>query len=182
MTSGAPLCKASCAYRMGHSTMGPPRCHCTCACACISDAKNPRKTYLSRCLQQQERSERHPAHMHELTHISVYLFIFYKTKPLFACIQVQEEQSEGQCLKAFIAAESQFALLVRRAETDAVLVSAGVHWQPFSDLALAELPQVATAQDWSLPEHEVTNRRDLRGSEYFTCSIDPPGQYTGLKS
>ncbi|DBA71011.1 TPA: hypothetical protein ACH3X2_011442 [Trebouxia sp. C0005] len=62
-----------------------------------------------------------------------------------------------------------------RAETDAVLVSAGVHWQPFSDLALAELPQVATAQDWSLPEHEVTNRRDLRGSEYFTCSIDPPG-------
>ena len=30
-----------------------------------------------------------------------------------------------------------------RAETDAVLVDAGVAWQPFSELALAELPQVA---------------------------------------
>lgn len=92
-----------------------------------------------------------------------------------------ETKIKTECLNAFVAAESQLALLVRRAETDAVLVSAGVHWQPFSDLALAELPQVATAQDWSLPEHEVTNRRDLRGSEYFTCSIDPPGQYPGLK-
>ena len=73
------------------------------------------------------------------------------------------------------------SLLVHRAETDAVLVSAGVHWQPFSDLALAELPQVATAQDWVLSEHEVTDRRDLRGSEYFTCSIDPPGQSPCLK-
>lgn len=65
---------------------------------------------------------------------------------------------------------------VCRAETDAVLVNAGVHWQPFSELALAELPQVASADDWHLPEQDMGARRDLRGSEYFICSIDPPGQ------
>ena len=54
-------------------------------------------------------------------------------------------------------------------------MSAGVHWQPFSDLALAELPQVHSADDWKLPEPEISSRRDLRGSEYFICSIDPPG-------
>ena len=63
-----------------------------------------------------------------------------------------------------------------RAETDAVLVNAGVHWQPFSDLALAELPQVTKPEDWHLPEEEALHRRDLRGSEYFICSIDPPGK------
>ena len=57
-----------------------------------------------------------------------------------------------------------------------MLVTAGVHWQPFSDLALAELPQVANPEDWHLPEEEVLHRRDLRGSEYFVCSIDPPGK------
>ena len=62
-----------------------------------------------------------------------------------------------------------------RAETDAVLVSAGVHWQPFSDLALAELPQVADPAAWQLSEEEATLRQDLRSSDYFICSIDPPG-------
>ena len=56
-----------------------------------------------------------------------------------------------------------------------MLVNAGVHWQPFSDLALAELPQVTNPDDWNLPEEEALHRRDLRGSEYFICSIDPPG-------
>lgn len=69
---------------------------------------------------------------------------------------------------------------VCRAETDAVLVNAGVHWQPFSELALAELPQVASADDWHLPEQDMGARRDLRGSEYFICSIDPPGQHFSL--
>lgn len=62
-----------------------------------------------------------------------------------------------------------------RAETDAVLVSAGVQWQPFSDLALAELPQVTDPDAWQLPEDEALHRRDLRGADYFICSIDPPG-------
>lgn len=62
-----------------------------------------------------------------------------------------------------------------RAETDAVLVSAGVQWQPFSDLALAELPLVTDPDAWRLPEEEALCRRDLRGLEYFICSIDPPG-------
>ena len=69
-----------------------------------------------------------------------------------------------------------FAVRVCRAETDAVLVNAGVHWQPFSELALAELPQIASADDWHLPEQDMGARRDLRGSDYFICSIDPPGQ------
>ena len=58
-----------------------------------------------------------------------------------------------------------------------MLVNAGVHWQPFSDLALAELPQVTHPEDWHLPEGEALHRRDLRGSEYFICSIDPPGDH-----
>ena len=67
------------------------------------------------------------------------------------------------------------ACLLHRAETDAVLVNAGVAWQPFSELAMAELPQVATPEAWQLTEAEAKGRRDLRGSEYFICSIDPPG-------
>ena len=63
-----------------------------------------------------------------------------------------------------------------RAETDAVLVSAGVHWQPFSELALAELPQLAAPEDWQVPPHEAAHRLDLRGDNYFICSIDPPGK------
>ena len=63
-----------------------------------------------------------------------------------------------------------------RAETDAVLVSAGVAWQPFSEGALTELPQVGDASQWSIPPAELAMRRDLRGPEYFVCSIDPPGQ------
>ena len=56
-----------------------------------------------------------------------------------------------------------------------MLVSAGVHWQPFSDLALAELPQVAEPQHWQVPAEELKHRLDLRGEEYCICSIDPPG-------
>ena len=63
-----------------------------------------------------------------------------------------------------------------RAETDAVLVNAGVTWQPFSDLALAELPQVASPEAWELSAEEAHGRRDLRSTDYFICSIDPPGQ------
>lgn len=63
-----------------------------------------------------------------------------------------------------------------RAETDAVLVNAGVTWQPFSELALAELPQVADPGAWQLSEEDIQSRRDLRSPEHFICSIDPPGQ------
>ena len=63
-----------------------------------------------------------------------------------------------------------------RAETDAVLVRAGVAWQPFSEGALTELPQVQDASQWSIPPAELATRRDLRGPEQFVCSIDPPGQ------
>ena len=60
-----------------------------------------------------------------------------------------------------------------------MLVSAGVQWQPFSDLALAELPQVTDPEAWHLSGEEALHRRDLRGSEYLICSIDPPGDAPG---
>ncbi|GAB4819868.1 hypothetical protein N2152v2_006914 [Parachlorella kessleri] len=61
------------------------------------------------------------------------------------------------------------------AETDAVLVSSGVHWEPFTEGALRELPPVADPDSWQVPPAELASRRDLRGPEHFVCSIDPPG-------
>lgn len=62
-----------------------------------------------------------------------------------------------------------------RAETDAVLVKAGIEWQPFSESALAELPRVADPSRWSVPEADASVRRDLRSADQLICSIDPPG-------
>ncbi|KAI7844065.1 hypothetical protein COHA_002209 [Chlorella ohadii] len=73
-----------------------------------------------------------------------------------------------------------------RSETDGVLVSSGVHWQPFSEGALRELPPVASSADYIIPPAELAARRDLRGPEYLVCrqveqglwkllDIDPPG-------
>lgn len=62
-----------------------------------------------------------------------------------------------------------------RAETDAVLVKAGIEWQPFSNSAMAELPSVADPSQWSVPDAELCKRRDLRSADYLICSIDPPG-------
>lgn len=63
------------------------------------------------------------------------------------------------------------------AETEAVMVANGIHWQPFCEGALRELPEVPKADveevdtgtggpkgrivDWA-PESEVRRRRDLR--------------------
>lgn len=69
-----------------------------------------------------------------------------------------------------------------RSETDAVLVSSGIRWQPFTEAALRELPSLGGAPDgrWALSAREesaelAAGRRDLRGDEYFIVSIDPPG-------
>ncbi|BDA44024.1 DIS3-like exonuclease 1 [Coccomyxa sp. Obi] len=67
------------------------------------------------------------------------------------------------------------ALNDMRAETDAVLVKAGIEWQPFSESAMAELPRVADPSQWTVPDVEVCKRRDLRSADYLICSIDPPG-------
>ncbi|PRW57734.1 DIS3-like exonuclease 1 [Chlorella sorokiniana] len=62
-----------------------------------------------------------------------------------------------------------------RSETDGVLVSSGVHWQPFSEGALRELPPVASSAQYVIPPAELAARCDLRGPDYLVCSIDPPG-------
>lgn len=62
----------------------------------------------------------------------------------------------------------------RRAETEAILVSSGVRWQPFSEAALAELPvRAAGAAAWEPVPADLLGRRDLRDS--FVVSVDPPG-------
>ena len=66
------------------------------------------------------------------------------------------------------------ALVVHRAETEAILVTSGVRWQPFSGAALAELPARAPgAAAWSPSGAHLIGRRDLRDS--FVVSVDPPG-------
>ena len=67
-----------------------------------------------------------------------------------------------------------------RAETDALLVKAGIEWQPFSESAMAELPRVADPSQWSVPEAEALVRRDLRSADHLICSIDPPGVFGHL--
>ncbi|KAL4433810.1 hypothetical protein ABPG75_000251 [Micractinium tetrahymenae] len=62
-----------------------------------------------------------------------------------------------------------------RSETDGVLVSSGVHWQPFSEGALRELPPVRSSAEYVIPPAELAARRDLRGPQHLVCSIDPPG-------
>ena len=63
-----------------------------------------------------------------------------------------------------------------RAETEAILVSSGIRWQPFSKAALTELPEAPPGSGaWVPTVAEAAGRRDLRGQEYFICSIDPPG-------
>ncbi|KAI3434597.1 hypothetical protein D9Q98_002666 [Chlorella vulgaris] len=62
-----------------------------------------------------------------------------------------------------------------KSETEGVLVSSGVHWQPFSEGALHELPPIASSAEYDMPAAELASRRDLRGPDHFTCSIDPPG-------
>ena len=65
---------------------------------------------------------------------------------------------------------------VCRAETEAILVGSGIRWQPFSEAALAELPKpVLGSRVWHPAPKQAAGRRDLRGPEYFVCSIDPPG-------
>ena len=56
-----------------------------------------------------------------------------------------------------------------------MLVKAGIEWQPFSESAMAELPRVADPSQWTVPQAEVSKRRDLRSADYLICSIDPPG-------
>jgi exoribonuclease R len=68
--------------------------------------------------------------------------------------------------------ERRFA--VHRAETEAILVTSGVRWQPFGSAALAELPVRAPgAAAWSPSSADLVGRRDLR--EKFVVSVDPPG-------
>ena len=50
-----------------------------------------------------------------------------------------------------------------------MLVGAGVHWQPFSEGALRELPPVASSAQYVVPPAELAARRDLRGPEYLIC-------------
>ena len=55
-------------------------------------------------------------------------------------------------------------------------MSSGIRWQPFSEAAIAELPAaVPGSRAWAPAAAEAAGRRDLRGPEYFICSIDPPG-------
>ena len=55
-------------------------------------------------------------------------------------------------------------------------MSSGIRWQPFSKAAIAELPTAQPgSRAWAPAAAEADGRRDLRGSEYFICSIDPPG-------
>ncbi|KAJ3346084.1 hypothetical protein HDU91_007139 [Kappamyces sp. JEL0680] len=53
-------------------------------------------------------------------------------------------------------------------ESEALLVSAGIYWEDFSDAVLASL----VPTPWSIPESEFEKRADLRGERIF--SIDPP--------
>ncbi len=63
---------------------------------------------------------------------------------------------------------------MRRAETEAILVSSGVRWQPFSEAALAELPvRAQNTAVWEPNPADFAGRRDLRDS--FVVSVDPPG-------
>ncbi|KAG2451560.1 hypothetical protein HYH02_004158 [Chlamydomonas schloesseri] len=62
-----------------------------------------------------------------------------------------------------------------KAESEAVLVQCGIHYKPFCEAALAELPRVASAADWAVSAAERALRRDLTGPEYWVVSIDPVG-------
>jgi len=63
---------------------------------------------------------------------------------------------------------------VCRAETEAILVSSGVRWQPFSEAALAELPvRAPRTAAWEPVPADLVGRHDLRDS--FVVSVDPPG-------
>lgn len=42
---------------------------------------------------------------------------------------------------------------------------------------MAELPRVADPSQWTVPDAEVCQRRDLRSADYLICSIDPPGVF-----
>jgi protein SSD1 len=53
-------------------------------------------------------------------------------------------------------------------ESEALLVSAGIYWEEFSEKVLNSL----VPTPWSIPEEELQNREDLRGLRIF--SIDPP--------
>ncbi|KAJ3301829.1 hypothetical protein HDV03_000296 [Kappamyces sp. JEL0829] len=53
-------------------------------------------------------------------------------------------------------------------ESEALLVSAGIYWEDFSDAVLASL----VPTPWSIPASEFEKRADLRGERIF--SIDPP--------
>ncbi|KAG2445884.1 hypothetical protein HXX76_000488 [Chlamydomonas incerta] len=62
-----------------------------------------------------------------------------------------------------------------KAESEAVLVQCGIHYKPFCEAALAELPRVASAADWAVSAAERALRRDLTGPDYWVVSIDPVG-------
>ncbi len=47
--------------------------------------------------------------------------------------------------------------------------------QPFCNGAMAELPAVPDPAAWRAAAEELSYRRDLRGPEYYVCSIDPVG-------
>ena len=63
-----------------------------------------------------------------------------------------------------------------RSYTEAILASIGIEQRPFSKGAMSELPCIDDPAEWKIPEEEVALRRDLRGDEYYICSIDPPGK------
>ncbi|KAG5458336.1 MAG: hypothetical protein BJ554DRAFT_1450, partial [Olpidium bornovanus] len=56
-------------------------------------------------------------------------------------------------------------------ETEAILVNNGVSDEPFLDHVLESLPLAVRTGTWSIPDVEISARRDLRGERVF--SIDP---------
>ncbi|KAL2633824.1 hypothetical protein R1flu_005303 [Riccia fluitans] len=59
-------------------------------------------------------------------------------------------------------------------ETTALMVENGISDSPFSTASQQELPEDTSQNPWTVPEEEMSYRRDLRYT-HRTCSIDPPG-------
>lgn len=62
-----------------------------------------------------------------------------------------------------------------QAERAAILAQYQVPTEPFSALALAELPTDTLERPWAVTAEEAATRRDLRGTDTRIASIDPPG-------
>ena len=56
-------------------------------------------------------------------------------------------------------------------ETDSILKERDIPTEEFSPEVLADLPQIGTHEEWTIPPEEIAQRRDLRAHRIF--SIDP---------